>query len=492
MKKKKPAAKAKAPAKKSEPRTTALAARFALDAVERRILQLAYDAEQGDDATELTLRRVRAIVGAEVNAALSPKRALRRHALVAVGAGGMPGAADLVRLAPGVLARVDGAAEPDGLWLGCCRVTPGGRGDVPARIAALLGELGGATATLLTLDGCSRREAHELALGLARRLSRGVLLVDGELMADAPDPALLLACARREADCEGDALVVCEAGRLGERWRALLAPPTSEAPAMLVLADGERTRDPVAAAPFAVRRLSLHPPAPTATATAAATEARAEEKPAPVDDGFEQIRQQAIRDAERALGIFRQPPPPPRAPTTPVPATLPAKPQPEAQAQPAPIQPAAPSPPSPSGTQPVKRSAKGAQYFGGESVAPPPPAPPPVVPPPPVDPSAFAGDGTPIAVAADAPPDELARVATTSPSAAQRIDLINRLRGIKSAAVVAALRANAMSQHPAVRAAAEAAMASLFGPNWNATRPIPKPVQPPPSDDKDRGPPGGW
>ena len=502
MKKKKPAPKAKAPAKKSEPRTAVLAARFALDAVERRILELAYDAERGDDATELTVRRVRAIVGAEVNAALSPKRALRRHALLAVGAGGMPAAADAVRLAPGVLARVDGAAEPDGLWLGSSRVTPGGRGDVPARIAALLGELGGATATLLTLDGCSRREAHELALGLARRLARGVLVVDGELMADAPDPALLLACARREADCEGDVLVVCEAGRLGERWRALLAPPPVEASTMLVLADGERTRDPVAAAPFAVRRLSLHPPAPTASATPAATEARAEEKPAPVDDGFDQIRQQAIRDAERALGIFRQPPRPPRAPTTPVPATLPARPQPELQAQPtapqpqatAPQpQPAAPSPPAPSATQPAKRSAKGAQYFGGETVAPPPPAPPPPAPPPPpVDPSAFAGDGTPIAVAADAPPDELARVATTSPSAAQRLELINHLRGIKSAAVVAALRANAASQHPAVRAAAEAAMASLFGPNWNATRAIPKPVQPPPSDDKDRGPPGGW
>jgi hypothetical protein len=97
-----------------------------------------------------------------------------------------------------------------------------------------------------------------------------------------------------------------------------------------------------------------------------------------------------------------------------------------------------------------------------------------------------------VAVAADASADELARVATTSPSAAQRIEIINRLRGIKSAAVVAALRVNAASQHPAVRAAAEAAMASLFGPNWNTTRPIAKPVQPPASDDKDRGPPGGW
>ena len=132
------------------------------------------------------------------------------------------------------------------------------------------------------------------------------------------------------------------------------------------------------------------------------------------------------------------------------------------------------------------------QFFGGQATeAPPPPAPPPP-PPPTIDPTTLTGDGPPIAVAADAAPDELARVATTSPSAAQRIDLINRLRTIKSAAVVAALRANAQSQHPGVRAAAEAAMAVMFGPNWNATRAIPKPVQPPPSDDKDRGPPGGW
>src|SRR4029077_18907637 len=98
----------------------------------------------------------------------------------------------------------------------------------PSRIAALFGELGGAAATLLTLDGCSRRESHELALGLTRRLSRGVLIVDGELLAVAPAPALLLACARGEADCEGDVLVVCESSAIGERWRALLAPPTGE------------------------------------------------------------------------------------------------------------------------------------------------------------------------------------------------------------------------------------------------------------------------
>ena len=491
-----------APAKslraKIEKRPSPLATRFGLDAVERRILEMAYAVERAIVAAEaarakggLTVERLRALFGDEVDAALSPKRALRRHALVVVGAGGMPAATDLVWLAPGLAARLDGVAEPDALWLGCARVLPGGRGDVPSRIAALFGELGGAAATLLTLDGCSRRESHELALGLARRLSRGVLIVDGELLADAPDPALLLACARREADCEGDLLVVCEAGAIGEKWRALLAPATGESAALVILADSERTRDPVAASPFTVRRLSLHPRAATATTNApAATEPRAEEKPAPVDDGLDHIRKQAIRDAERALGIFRAPPPPPRAPVTPIPPPLAPKPQPAAVAAP-PSPPPAAAPPSPSPTQPAKkRSSKGAQFFGGET-AEPPPAPAPTAPPPPAT-APIEGDGPPLPVAADAGADELARICTNSPSAAQRIDLIHRLRTIKSAAVVAALRANAASQHPGVRAAAEAGMAMIFGPNWNATRAISKPVQPPSRDDKDRGPPGGW
>jgi hypothetical protein len=58
--------------------------------------------------------------------------------------------------------------------------------------------------------------------------------------------------------------------------------------------------------------------------------------------------------------------------------------------------------------------------------------------------------------------------------------------------VVAALRANVKSEHAGVRSAAEEGMHALFGPNWNRMREVPKPVQPPRSDDKDRGPPGGW
>jgi hypothetical protein len=123
------------------------------------------------------------------------------------------------------------------------------------------------------------------------------------------------------------------------------------------------------------------------------------------------------------------------------------------------------------------------------------PAPAPVAASPPPDAGAEAPagpDGTPLTLSPDATLDELARAAATSPSAAQRIELINRVRGHRSNAVVAALRANTQSAHPGVRAAAEAAMAALFGANWNTTRPVPKPIQRPPSDDKDRGPPGGW
>ncbi|HEX9102529.1 MAG TPA: hypothetical protein VF997_10010, partial [Polyangia bacterium] len=99
-------ARSKKPAKKGAPAragrpaaapTAALAARFALDSVEGRILALAWESERGATPAALTVRKLRALVGGEVDAALSPRRALRRHALVAVGAGGMAAADDGVR-----------------------------------------------------------------------------------------------------------------------------------------------------------------------------------------------------------------------------------------------------------------------------------------------------------------------------------------------------------------------------------------------------------
>src|SRR5262249_13393714 len=271
-------AQAKALRAKVDKRPSQLATHFGLDGLERRILELAYAVERSLDvaalararAGALTVELVRATLGDDVDAALSPRRARRRHAVVAVGAGGLPAATDVVRAAPGVAARLDGAAEPDALWPGMTRVTHG-RGDLPSRVAALLGELEATHASLLTLDGCPRREAHELAAAVVRARGRAVLVVDGEALAEAPEPALLLACAGGEAGCEGDALVVCEAAALGERWRALLAPPVGISP-LIIVADGERTRDPVAAAPFAVRRLTLHAPATAIPATAATAE----------------------------------------------------------------------------------------------------------------------------------------------------------------------------------------------------------------------------
>jgi hypothetical protein len=101
-------------------------------------------------------------------------------------------------------------------------------------------------------------------------------------------------------------------------------------------------------------------------------------------------------------------------------------------------------------------------------------------------------EGPPMALPAEPALEDLVRACNLSPSSSQRIDIIGKFRGIKNASVVAALRANATSAHPGVRAAAEQAMAALFGPNWNVVRAVPKPVQPPAGDDKDRGPPGSW
>lgn len=95
-------------------------------------------------------------------------------------------------------------------------------------------------------------------------------------------------------------------------------------------------------------------------------------------------------------------------------------------------------------------------------------------------------------LAADAPLNELARVARTTPNVAQCIELLQALAGKRSPAVISAFRQYVGSPNAAVRAAAEAGMASIFGPDWNRGRPIPPPVQPPRSDDNGRGPGGAF
>ena len=75
----------------------------------------------------------------------------------------------------------------------------------------------------------------------------------------------------------------------------------------------------------------------------------------------------------------------------------------------------------------------------------------------------------------------------------QRAELLKELAKVKGHAQIAALmRAHTTSTHPAVRAAAEDGMAQFFGANWNRSKSIPKPVQPPRSDDNGRGPGGAF
>lgn len=343
-------------------------AHFKLDPLERRIAELAWAVERSLAVAQLartrsggpglTVELLRATLhDAAVDAALSLKRALRRHALITVGDGGAPAAVDVVRLAPGLAARLDGAAEPDALWPGIARLVPGGRGDVPVRVTVVLDDLDPRIATILTLDGCGRRDAHDLAAGLARRAGRGVLLIDGELAAAAPSPWLLAQCARREADLDGDALLVCQAAALGENWRALLVPAADAEAAragqgavpLIVLADSGHTRDPLPA-PFLVRRLSLHAPAVATAPSASASEPAVEPKTLPIDDGLDHVRQMAIRDAERALGIYRPTAPPPSKPlASPPPNALAAR---TATAPPTPPPPATSSAPAATSSAP--------------------------------------------------------------------------------------------------------------------------------------------
>jgi hypothetical protein len=97
-----------------------------------------------------------------------------------------------------------------------------------------------------------------------------------------------------------------------------------------------------------------------------------------------------------------------------------------------------------------------------------------------------------MAIADDAGPEELVRVARITPNQLQRAELLRKLSGKKSPQVIQLFRTNTQSSHPLVRAAAEEGMSSIFGANWNRTRAISPPVQPPRSDDNGRGPGGAF
>lgn len=105
---------------------------------------------------------------------------------------------------------------------------------------------------------------------------------------------------------------------------------------------------------------------------------------------------------------------------------------------------------------------------------------------------AQAEEGAPLPMEAEAPLEELIRVARTTPNSAQRVELLRKLTGARHSAVIQLFRTFVSSPHPGVREAAEGGMSSLFGPNWNRSRNIAPPTQPPRTDDGGRGPGGAF
>lgn len=101
-------------------------------------------------------------------------------------------------------------------------------------------------------------------------------------------------------------------------------------------------------------------------------------------------------------------------------------------------------------------------------------------------------DAPPLPLEAEAPVEELLRVARTTPNQAQRLELLRKLTGARHSGVIQLFRSFVTAPQPAIREAAEAGMSAIFGPNWNRSRQIAPPVQPPRSDDGGRGPGGAF
>lgn len=406
---------------------------------------------------------------------------------------------------------------------------------------------------LLALSGCSPEAALALAQAARLRLQRPVLFLDGAALQGWPLPQLgaALRRLRRDADLRGAALVVSEAPLLGAAVRALCAPRAAGQTAPVVLCGSGSVALPAVPALVTAGETALTataaalrpPPGPAPTGTAAAptaAAATAEPEDPAVLASREEARRRAALDAARAmgrpipadlLGAVSAPPAPaavaaPRAAPSPTPAA-PAAPaeasRPAAAAAPAPTEAPAGRPRNPrlaaalakAGLPPVGSSAHAALRTGDEPPDEPPPppraAPPPVPAAEPVRPlsaappaaprpapeAAPAGEEPadeqpPIPLDDDAPLDEVLRVARSTPNHAQRAALLRRLEGAKSPAVIQLFRQFLTSPHAGVRAAAEAGMSSLFGPNWNRARAIAPPVQPPRSDDGGRGPGGAF
>lgn len=408
---------------------------------------------------------------------------------------------------------------------------------------------------LLWLSWCSVEQSQALVQLLRYRLQRPVVQLDGTALQGWPVPQLAAALRRlrRDADLKGAVLLVTEAHLLGGAWRALAGPRPAGQSAPLILASSQQLSAPVPlGAPGVGLRgdqawltcsVSLRVQPVGAVQTGAgptSADAAAGMVADPVLDdpaamaSRDDARRRAAMDAARAMGkpipteLMAAVPPPAAAapvsrPATPGPtpaaaAVLSAAPAPAAV--PAPAESAAPSAPKPMNPRLAAALAKAGMLPPGTQVATPTPAARPGAKPaevaaaPPARPvpaspaavdSAVAApdskelveppppdDQPPLPLADDAPHEEALRVLRTTPNQAQRAELLRRFAGSKSPAVIQLFRANTSSPHPGVRAAAEAGMASVFGVNWNRSRPIAPPVQPPRSDDSGRGPGGAF
>lgn len=420
----------------------AVIARFALDGVEAAVLRALGEVELSLDAwrrlSELGGPNARSL-GLDVAAVLErlrPDGKLRRHALVHVDATDrLAGASDPLQLDVGLVPR-----QPY-LPVALVRYAPGVR--VPSELAK---RLDGTGAQIVLLDATpTQLAAQSLADGLQRAV------IAGSVRGLSPHAVARL---RRDADLDGAILwLVADDASIAP----LLVEPIADA--LLVLAEVSHVD---AKAPWRVRREKM-----TAEAGVAPVAPRNE---------LDYVRMLAQRDAEAALGIVR-PAPPPRT-------TVPGK------IVDASVRVAESPKPEPAPAREVEGSKEPTAKAEAPKAEPPKTRPPKAEAPKPEDPApvpaiaeADAPDGARLEVAADAAPEARARAAMQSPSAKQRIELMESLSNVKSPTVIAALRHNAKSEHAGVRAVAERIMAQLFGPNWNRSRAIAPPVQPPPSPD---------
>lgn len=253
--------------------------------------------------------------------------------------------------------------------------------------------------------------------------------------------------------------------------KELLAPaPAAVSPSPIASAPATTAAPTVATAPAVRPAVSPEPPPSAPVPIAPAAPAKLDAPPAP------QATQAAARPTNPRLaaalakaGLLPQS----HSEAAPAPAARPAS---EAViAKPAPVP--APSVPS------APTSAPPAPAPMAEAAAPSPGTP---------FPTDEEVDGPPLPLADDAKLDDLVNIAKTTTSMRQRAELLTRLAGTKSPAVIQLFRLFCTSPNTAVRLAAEAGMASLFGANWNRARVIAPPVQPPRTDDGGRGPGGAF